>query len=527
VPTPTGAATPAWLSEAILYQIYPQSFADSDGDGVGDFPGVLKHLDYLAWLGVDVVWFSPCFASPFADAGYDVSDYLTVAPRYGTNDDLQRVIDGAAERGIRVMLDLVPGHTSHRHPWFTASAGDPDDHRYIWSDRVGTPVSRWIPSPGTREGYYLANFYPVQPALNFGYARTNPAEPWRQPVDAPGPRANRAALREIMAYWFDRGVAGFRVDMAFSLVKDDPGGVETGRLWREVREWVDREYPDRALISEWGDPGVSVPAGFHADFFLHFVGDALRSLWGNAQGSHSRQWDDNPCFFAPEGEGSMRPFLDAWRSAVDTIDGAGRIALPTANHDFSRLACGTRTREMTAPVFAFLLTWPTLPTIYFGDEIGMRYVPGTPDTEGADLGDGQRRQGSRTPMQWDGTEGAGFSTAKPDHFYLPLDPDPGRPNVADSMADPDSLLHQVRRLIALRKARPSLGSAATTELLHEDYPLAYRRGGDHVVVINPRREPGRLTLPGAAGLRPLEVRGITVNGDEIVADGFSYGVFTR
>jgi maltose alpha-D-glucosyltransferase/alpha-amylase len=232
VPTPTGAATPAWLSEAILYQIYPQSFADSDGDGVGDFPGVLKHLDYLAWLGVDVVWFSPCFASPFADAGYDVSDYLTVAPRYGTNDDLQRVIDGAAERGIRVMLDLVPGHTSHRHPWFTASAGDPDDHRYIWSDRVGTPVSRWIPSPGTREGYYLANFYPVQPALNFGYARTNPAEPWRQPVDAPGPRANRAALREIMAYWFDRGVAGFRVDMAFSLVKDDPGGVETGRVSR-------------------------------------------------------------------------------------------------------------------------------------------------------------------------------------------------------------------------------------------------------------------------------------------------------
>ncbi|MYS22987.1 trehalose synthase [Streptomyces sp. DvalAA-14] len=519
--------TPDWLSGAVLYQIYPQSFADSDGDGIGDFPGVLRHLDYLAWLGVDVVWFSPCFTSPFADAGYDVSDYFTVAPRYGTNDDLRRVVDAARDRGIRVMLDLVPGHTSHRHEWFRRSAADPDDHRYIWSDRVGSPVSRWIPAPGARDGYYLANFYPVQPALNFGYARMDPAEPWRQPVDAPGPRANRAALREIMAYWFDQGVAGFRVDMAFSLVKDDPGMVETGRLWTGIRQWIDREYPDRALIAEWGDPGVSVPAGFHADFFLHFVGDALRSLWGNSQGSHSFRWNTDPCFFAPEGEGSMRPFLDAWERATGAIGGVGHVALPTANHDFSRLAVGTRTREMTAPVFAFLMTWPTLPTIYFGDEIGMRYVPDTPDVEGADLDDGQRRQGSRTPMQWDGTAGAGFSTADQDRFYLPLDPAPDRPDVADSLADPGSLLNQVQRLIALRRARPALGSTGSVEVLNETYPLVYRRGDDHLIIINPRRAPARFTLKGADALRPLEVRGVTVDGDEMTADGFSYGVFTR
>ncbi|HEY5833429.1 alpha-amylase family glycosyl hydrolase [Streptomyces sp.] len=521
------ATTPDWLSDAVLYQIYPQSFADSNGDGIGDFPGVLARMDYLAWLGVDVIWFSPCFASPFADAGYDVADYLTVAPRYGTNDDLQAVIEAARERGIRVMLDLVPGHTSHQHEWFRKSAADPEDHRYIWSDRVGAPVSKWIPAPGTREGYYLANFYPVQPALNFGYARMNPAEPWRQPVDAPGPQANRAALREIMAYWFDRGVAGFRVDMAASLVKDDPDLVETGRLWTEMRQWIDREYPDRALISEWGDPGVSVPAGFHADFFLHFLGDALRSLWDNSQGSHSHGWHTDPCFFAPEGQGSMRPFLDTWQRAVTAIGGVGHIALPTANHDFSRLACGTRTRAMTAPIFAFLLTWPTLPTIYFGDEIGMRYVPGTPDTEGADLGDGQLRQGSRTPMQWDSGPGAGFSTASADRLYLPLDPDPGRPSVADSLNDPGSLLHQVQRLIALRKAHPALGSSAPVEVLHEDYPLVYRRGDSHLVVVNPRREPARVTVPGTGSLRPLEVHGVTVNGAEVMADGFSYGVFTR
>ena len=526
-PLPQPARTaPDWLSDAVLYQIYPQSFADSDGDGIGDFTGVLSRLDYLSWLGVDVLWFSPCFASPFADAGYDVSDYLTVAPRYGTNEDLERVIGAAAARGIRVMLDLVPGHTSHRHEWFRESAADPADDRYIWSDKVGSPVSRWIPGPGSREGYYLANFYPVQPALNYGYARRDPAEPWRQPVDAPGPQANRAALRAIMAYWFYRGVAGFRVDMASSLVKDDPGGIETGRLWTEMRQWMDRHYPDRALISEWGDPGVSVPAGFHADFFLHFVGDALRSLWDNNQGSHSNTWASLPCFFAPEGGGSMRPFLTAWRHATQTIDGGGHIALPTANHDFSRLACGTRTRDMTAPAFAFLLTWPTLPTIYFGDEIGMRYVPDTPDTEGADFGDGQRRQGSRTPMQWDSSPGAGFSTAEPDCFYLPLDPAADRPNVADSLPDPNSLLNRVQRLIALRKAHPALGSSAPVEILNDGYPLVYRRGSDHLVVINPRLEPAHVTVRGVAGMRPLEAYGISCQGDEITAHGLSYGIYT-
>ena len=190
---------PAWLADAILYQIYPQSFADSNGDGIGDLAGVLDRLDYLQWLGVDTVWFSPLFRSPFADAGYDVSDYLSVAPRYGGNDDLVAVTEAARSRGIRVMLDLVAGHTSDQHPWFRAWADDPDDDRYIWSPKVGAPAGAWAPTPGSRGGYFMLNFYPCQPALNFGYARDDAREPWRQPVDAPGPRANREALREIMA----------------------------------------------------------------------------------------------------------------------------------------------------------------------------------------------------------------------------------------------------------------------------------------------------------------------------------------
>jgi glycosidase len=244
---------PAWLADAVLYQIYPQSFADSNGDGIGDLGGILERLDYLQWLGVDTVWFSPCFTSPFADAGYDVSDYFSIAPRYGTNDDLVAVTDAARERGIRVLLDLVAGHTSDQHPWFRAWADDPGDDRYIWSPKVGAPAGAWAPAPGRRGGYFMLNFYPCQPALNFGYARDDAREPWRQPVDAPGPRANRAALREIMAFWFDRGVSGFRVDMASSLVKDDPGYVETGKLWGEMRAWIDRAYPDNVLVPEWGD----------------------------------------------------------------------------------------------------------------------------------------------------------------------------------------------------------------------------------------------------------------------------------
>ncbi len=531
---------PAWLADAVLYQIYPQSFADSDGDGIGDLPGLHARLDYLSELGVNTVWLSPLFASPFFDAGYDVSDYLRVAPRYGTEQDLVGLVREAGRRGIRVLLDLVAGHTSDRHPWFRASAGaadagadTPDQaaDRYIWSEAAEPPGPGWVPSPGARPGYFLPNFYPVQPALNFGYARTHPAEPWRQPVDAPGPRANRAALREIMTYWFERGVAGFRVDMAASLVKDDPGRVETAKLWGEMRAWLDRAHPDKVLISEWGDPKTSVPAGFHADFFLHFVGRPLRSLWGNAQGSHDPEWDTEPCYFAPEGEGGLGEFLAAWQEADTAIDGNGHIALPTANHDFSRLTCGTRTRHMVAPAFAFLLTWPTLPVIYFGDEIGLRYLPGLPDKEGSQLGT-QARQGSRTPMQWTQAEpNAGFSTAPADLLYLPLDPAPDRPTVAAEQSDPDSLLNQVRALIRLRAAHPELGTGGTVRMLHTGYPGVFVRGERYLVVVNPSARPESWTLPGDLRVRgPLLARGAAFGvgaaaGSVAQVEPFGYGVF--
>jgi maltose alpha-D-glucosyltransferase/alpha-amylase len=311
--------------------------------------------------------------------------------------------------------------------------------------------------------------------------------------------------------------------MAYSLVKDDPGLAETSRLWGEMRDWIDRAHPDRVLLAEWGDPRASVPAGFHADFFLHFRDRPLRSLWDNGTGSQGSWADRRPCYFDPEGRGSMAEFLAAWYAADQAIDGAGFVALPTANHDFSRLTCGPRTREMVAPAFAFQLTWPTLPVIYYGDEIGMRYVPGLPDTEGSQLGS-EARQGSRSPMQWDSTANAGFSTAPAHRLYLPVDPDEDRPTVAAQQADESSLLHHVRRLIALRRATPALGTGGSVEVLNSGYPFVYTRGDSHLVVVNGRREPARTPSPAPA-LRPLAVHRGDVHHGEIRAGGFSYGVY--
>jgi alpha-glucosidase len=514
---------PHWLSQAVCYEIYPQSFADSDGDGIGDFPGVLAHLDHLEWLGVNTIWFNPCFASPFTDAGYDVSDYLQVAPRYGSNADLIRFVDAARERGIRVLLDLVAGHTSDQHPWFTASAADPQDDRYVWSD---TPGERFVASPGTRPGYYLKNFYDTQPALNFGYARPDPEQPWRQPVDAPGPRANRAALREIMAFWLDRGVAGFRVDMANSLVKDDPGYRATFALWREIRTWLDTAYPDAVIIPEGVEPVTDGPPAFHADFFL-VIHQPHSSLFNNG-GAGTLPWiPPAPCFFDAAGAGSTDILLREWVERVAANGADHPVLLASADHDFSRLACGTRTAEQLGVAFTFLLTWGAVPSIYYGDEIGLRYRPGLPDVEGSIVHPSYNRAGARTPMQWDDGPNAGFSTGPAESLYLPVDPDPDRPTVAAQLADEGSVLHLVRRLITLRRSTPALGVAGTTEVLHAGYPFVYRRDGTHLVVLNPSGSPVSAPLPEPAGpaWTPLLSSGVSVGSTSVRAEPFGYAIY--
>lgn len=519
------------LGRTVLYQVYPQSFADADGDGMGDLDGIRGRLDYLAWLGVDALWLNPIFASPFADAGYDVSDYLVVAPRYGTNDALATLCDEAGRRGIAVLLDLVAGHTSDQHAWFTAAADPvaaPDVRdRYIWSDgpRPGFTA-------GSRGGFYMPNFFDSQPALNFGYARPDPTEPWRQAVDAPGPRANRAALREIMAHWFGLGVAGFRVDMAASLVKDDPGLTETSRLWGGLRSWLDQHFPGRVLLAEWGDPRASVPAGFHGDFMLQFGGEgdglALRSLWNNGAGTVDETWALRSAWADGAAQGDAAPFVGAWREAQAAIAAAGRggvVGLPTANHDFTRLVAGPRDAGQARAAFVLVMTWPAMPSVYYGDEIGMRYVPGTPTTEGSRLGPRFERAGSRTPMQWGPLPASRYGPRAPaESRYLPQDPDPARPTVAAQVDDERSLLHHVRDLIALRRADRRLDADAPVEVLSTTYPMVYLRGGTLLVALNPGRASVAFRHPGVGAGVPLVACGLRTDGDDATLAGHGYSV---
>ncbi|MCK6491183.1 MAG: DUF3459 domain-containing protein [Planctomycetes bacterium] len=489
---------PAWLDEAVVYEVYPQSFQDGNGDGIGDLAGLIARLDHIRDLGCTAVWLNPCFASPFGDAGYDVSDFYRIAPRYGSNADFRRLCREAHRRGLRIILDLVAGHTSVEHPWFKAACrAERNQHSdwYIFTDTVWTdpgPGHRFVQGYGERDGSYLTNFFWFQPALNFGFIDPDPAKPWQQGVDAPGPRAVRREMRRIMEFWLRLGCDGFRVDMASSLVKRSAGGYAISGVtafWNGVRDWFDREWPQAALISEWSQPAEAIPAGFHADFLIHFNNPAYNRLRGAA-------WNDergDGAFLRAEG-GDIAPFLEAFMPAWERTRETGLVSLPTGNHDIHRIAKLLDRRDLRV-AYAMLFTMPGLPVVYYGDEIGMRHVPGLPSREG-----GYTRTGARTPMQWGPGRNAGFSSAPARDLYLPLDPDPARPTVAAQERDPRSLLSHVKRLLALRRSWPALGNrAAFAPLNHRGPAFAYRRGDDAVVAVNPGGQAAAIpvALPGA------------------------------
>jgi len=522
------AATPRWLEDAVFYQIYPQSFHDSNGDGIGDIPGIIEKLDYLSDLGVNAVWLNPCFVSPFQDAGYDVADYCKVAPRYGTNADLVRLFAQARRRGIRICLDLVPGHTSTEHPWFQASCRQRCNRytdRYIWTQSVwdpGVPPLRFINGYGDRDGAYAINFFYCQPALNYGFGRPDPRFPWQQSTDAPGPRAMRGELKKIIDFWLRKGASGFRVDMAYSLVKEDPGRKKTIEAWQEIRGWLDRRHPEAVLISEWGNPAEATAAGFHVDFMIHIGVPGFPSLFFKSR--------DRNCFFDSRGGGTISEFLDEYSKQQRKMRG-GHISIPSANHDMPRPGFD-RSKADLEVIFAFLLTWPGVPFIYYGDEIGMRFLPDLPSKEG-----GYGRTGTRTPMQWDGRRNAGFSSAPARDLYLPIDPQARRPTVQAQENQPRSLLNHVRRLIALRKGSPALGAKGKMSPLFAEpgaYPFVYLRRWRRerfLVALNPPKRPVRVSIdaPGPGGAHRELGRGVTVavRGGrwEISMAGVSYGIF--
>ena len=473
-----------WLDNAVFYEIYPQSFRDTDADGIGDFNGIIEKLDYIRELGCNAIWINPCFLSPFGDAGYDVQDYCTVAPRYGTNEDLVRLFGEAHARGMHVLLDLVPGHTSVEHEWFKASIKPERNEysdRYIWTDSIwestdSLPCLRGI---SQRDGSVALNFFSTQPALNYGYYK--PSLPWQQPMDAAGPLATREAMKDVMRFWLRAGADGFRVDMAGSLVKNDEDGKGTIALWQDFRAFLDEEFPDAAMVSEWGEPDKSLQGGFHMDFLLHFGPSHYNDLFRC----------DEP-YFSKRGKGSAVEFVARYKENYEK-SGGGLICIPSGNHDMDRLARRLDTDEIKV-AFAFLLTMPGAPFIYYGDEIGMRYVEGLTSVEG-----GYGRTGSRSPMQWSRGLNAGFSSAPAEKLYIRQDDSADRPDAESQMADDNSVYNEVKRLIAVRMENIALQSNAKIEWVSDGYPLIYKRACDEqqvLVVINPSAEPAEISTTG-------------------------------
>jgi glycosidase len=499
-----GETMPTWLEDAVFYEIYPQSFMDSNADGIGDFKGIISRLDYIRSLGCNALWINPCFDSPFKDAGYDVRDYKKTAARYGTNEDLYRLFQEAHARKIHVLLDLVPGHTSEEHEWFRESGKNKEKEysdRYIWTDfcfrgaqNSGYP---YIGGECERSGTYLLNFFKCQPALNYGWL--SPAENWQKSAEDASAIATREAMKDVMRFWMDHGCDGFRVDMASSLVKgDDDAKTGTSRIWKNVREMFDRDYPEAALVSEWNNPSQSLRAGFHMDFCLNDIGNAYSTLVRDYQNHYSgtllgtgrfsgiqKEYPEleDHSYFKKDAGGDILRFLNEYTAVYRDTRDLGYMSMITCNHDTVRPSYNLNERELKL-FYAFLFTMPGVPFLYYGDEIGMHYQ-NLPTKEG-----GYFRTGSRTPMQWTREENLGFSKAEKEKLYLPVDPSEDAPVVQEQEKDPESLLNTVRKLLKLRHENAELqadGSFETVYAQSGKQLLAYRRG-ELLMVLNPSSE---------------------------------------
>jgi alpha-glucosidase len=478
--------TEPWWQTGVVYQIYPRSFADADADGVGDLPGITAHLDYVASLGVDAVWLSPIFRSPMADFGYDISDYCDVDPLFGTLDDLDALVEQAHPRDLKVILDLVPNHTSDEHPWFAESRASRDNPKrdwYLWRDPApdGSVPNNWPSFFGgpawefdeTTGQYYLHLFHRKQPDLN-----------WHNPEV-------REAVYDVMRFWLDRGIDGFRIDVLWLLAKDEtfadsppvppreheldvarlehPGfedREETHQIVREMRALVD-EYDHRVLIGE-----IYLPF----ERLVHYYGERLDGVhlpfnFGLVTASR---------FDAP----TIRRLVQEYEGL---LPGGAWPNWVLGNHDISRIATragdgragGTRLSQM------LLLTLRGTPTCYYGDELGL------PDGEippervvDPQAAAGRNRDPARTPMPWDASPTAGFS---PDGVepWLPLAAGHERRNVEVQAADPHSELSLFRALTGLRRARRALqlGSLRLLDGTEPDDVLAYVRDLDGELVL--------------------------------------------
>jgi alpha-glucosidase len=491
-----------WWRDGVLYQVYPRSFADSDGDGVGDLRGVIDRLDHLAWLGIDGLWLNPTFPSPNADWGFDVADYRGVHPDLGTPDDLDELVAKAGERGIRVLLDLVPNHTSDEHPWFVDARGSRDAaHRdwYVWSDPApdGSPPNNWqsiFAGPAweldERTGqYYLHLFHRKQPDLDW----------WNDAV--------RDEFDAILGYWYERGIAGFRIDVAHGIVKDrelrdNPAAREDDVVqYRRIgqRPEFSMLRPDvhdvlrrwRRLTDDHGGERVLI-----GETWVHDL-ETLATFYGG--GVDELHLAFNFVFISA---GFDAPTLAPIVARTEEL--LPQHAWPVwtmGNHDVTRFP--TRWAEgdgrKVRLALMLLLTLRGTPVLYYGDEVGMPQAD-VPDDRIVDpvavLGQPGRRgrDGARTPMPWSAEPGAGFTEPGVEP-WLPFGDLTA--NVADQRADPGSVLTLVRDLIALRRARADLRTGAYAQLDAPAGAWAYRRGEATIVALN--LSDGPLSIADARG----------------------------
>jgi alpha-glucosidase len=464
-----------WWQKGIIYQIYPRSFMDGNGDGVGDLQGIISRLDYIQWLGVQAIWISPIFPSPMADFGYDVSDYTGIHPLFGNMSDFDELLDEAHSRGLKVLLDLVPNHSSNEHPWFLESRSSRDNPKrdwYIWRDPApdGGPPNNWLSVFGgsgwewdekTGQYYYHA-FLKEQPDLN-----------WRNPEV-------QDAMLNAIKFWLEKGVDGFRVDVMWHMIKDEnfrnnpvnPNYTKTMSPYDQVLPVYSTDQPEvhdivsqmRKLLDQYHERVI--------------IGEIYLPI------------EELMAYYGTDNSGAHLPFNflligQPWKArpisvAIDRYEGAlPRDGWPNwvlGNHDNPRIA--SRIGKAQARIAAMLLlTLRGTPTIYYGDEIGMHDVPILPDQvqdpqEKNIPGLGLGRDPERTPMQWDGSENAGFTRGKP---WLPIAEDYRRLNVAREKEDPESILTLYRRLISLRQAEPALNVGNYQPVAAEGDLLAYIR----------------------------------------------------
>jgi glycosidase len=486
---------PLWWQTGVVYQIYPRSFQDTTGNGVGDLAGIIQRLDYLSnTLGVDAIWLSPFYPSPMADFGYDVADYRGVDPLFGTLGDFDRLVAEAHGRNLRVIIDLVPNHSSDQHPWFVESRSSRDSAKrdwYVWAEAGadGGPPNNWLSVFGggawewdeATGQYYLHSFLKEQPDLN-----------WRNP-------AVQEAMFDVVHFWLERGVDGFRIDVAHYIMKDpamrdNPPNPDQGKI-------IHRSLgPYDAQLHVY-DKGHGDVHGVYRDFRALLDSYSQERPRMSIGEIHIFDWAEWASYYGADLDELHMPFnfqllgapwkAESIRRVVEAVEAAvppgGWPNYVLGNHDESRLA--TRLGHEQAQVAAMLLlTLRGTPTLYYGDEIGMSDGVIPPEREQDPWGlrvPGQGRDGCRTPMQWNDEAHGGFAPAGTAATWLPVAADYERVNVSRQLVEPDSLLNLYRKLLAYRKSSPALqwGSYEAVDGAPVDCFVYLRQAGEERVLV--------------------------------------------